>query len=64
MDLTLLLEGNSAGSGSGTTGSDGSITFRLRNAAPGTYTASVTDVTAAGYVWDDVDTPSNEYTKQ
>jgi len=44
--------------GTGTTGSDGIVIFTLNNAPSGTYTTTVTEVTAAGLTWDRV-TPSN-----
>lgn len=49
-------------SGTGTTLSDGTITFVLRNASPGTYSTVVTTVSAGSLTWDKV-TPSNSYTK-
>ena len=51
-----------AGSGSGTTGTDGTVTFKLKNAKSGTYTTQVTAVAAAGLTWDGV-TPENYFTK-
>ena len=47
---------------SGTTATDGTITFSLKNAPSGTYTTTVTDVTAEGLTWDDM-TPTNEFPK-
>jgi subtilisin family serine protease len=47
----------------GTTASDGTVSFVLRNAASGTYTTTVTALTAAGLSWDGV-TPSNSFVKQ
>lgn len=51
-------------SGTATTGSDGSITFSLKNAPSGCYTTTVTDVTASGLQWSPIDTPLNEECKQ
>ncbi len=48
--------------GTGTTGTDGTVTYRLNNAPSGTYTTTVTNVTAAGLTWDGI-TPPNEFTK-
>jgi len=48
--------------GSSTTGTDGTATFSLKNAPSGTYTTTVTDVTAAGLTWDGI-TPENGFTK-
>lgn len=53
---------NPYSSGTGTTGTDGTVTFKLTNAPSGTYTTTVTDVTAEGLTWDDV-TPENSFTK-
>lgn len=49
-------------SGTATTGSDGYVTFSLKNAPSGTYTTTITDVTASGLTWDGV-TPLNSTTK-
>lgn len=38
--------------GTGTTGSNGAITFTIKNAPSGTYTTEVTNVSADGYTWD------------
>jgi hypothetical protein len=45
-----------------TTGTDGTLTYKLRNAPSGTYTTTVTDVTTAGLTWDGL-TPDNGYEK-
>ena len=60
--LTNTTTGDSWGPATGTTGTDGTVTFTLKNFPPGTYTATVNDVTAAGLTWDGV-TPSNSFTK-
>ena len=44
--------------GTGTTGTDGTVTFSLKNAPSGCYTTTVTDVTASGLTWDDT-SPAN-----
>jgi len=46
----------------GTTGADGTVTFKLPNAPSGCYTTTVTDVTAEGLTWDGV-TPENGFCK-
>ncbi len=46
----------------GTTGSDGTITFSFNNASSGTYTTTVTGVIATSLTWDGI-TPSNSFTK-
>ena len=48
--------------GTGTTGTDGTVTFRLRRAPSGCYETTVTGVTAEGLTWDGV-TPTNKYCK-
>jgi subtilisin family serine protease len=51
-------------SGSGTTGTNGQITFQIANAPTGKYTTTVTGVTAAGgYTWDGVQPPDPGFTK-
>ncbi|MEO7430065.1 MAG: S8 family serine peptidase [Acidimicrobiales bacterium] len=49
-------------SGTGTTGSSGSMTFRATNAPSGTYTTTVTGVSGTGLTWVG-GTPSNSYNK-
>ena len=49
-------------SGTGTTGTDGTVTFKFPNAPSGPYTTEVTGVTAVGLTWDG-DTPENSYNK-
>jgi subtilisin len=49
--------------GSGTTGSDGTVTFSLKNAPSGSYKTTVTDVTAAGLTWDET-SPANGFDKE
>ena len=39
--------------GTGTTGTDGTLTYKLKNAPSGYYTTNVTAVTAAGLDWDE-----------
>jgi len=62
VSIDLSRDGTPAGSGTGTTGTDGSVTFQLRNAPSGLYTTAVTDVTADGLTWDGA-TPANSFTK-
>ena len=47
---------------SGTTGSTGTVSFKVPGAPSGTYSSVVTGVVAAGYTWDGK-TPDNSYTK-
>ena len=46
----------------GTTGTDGTVTFRETNAPPGIYSTTVTNVTVEGLTWDEV-IPVNEFEK-
>jgi hypothetical protein len=48
--------------GTGTTGTVGTLTFGRKNAPSGTYTTKVTNVTAPGLMWDGI-TPPNSFTK-
>jgi hypothetical protein len=49
-------------SGTGTTGTNGTVTFKLVNASSGCYSTTVTNVTAAGLTWDGA-TPANSFCK-
>ena len=62
ISIDLFRDESPAGSGSGTTGAGGTVTFTLKNAKSGLYTTVVTDVTAAGLTWDGV-TPDNDFIK-
>ncbi|HYE97289.1 MAG TPA: Ig-like domain-containing protein [Planctomycetota bacterium] len=62
VSIRVSHEGGSTASGTSSTGSDGRVTFKWRNAPSGTYTTLVTAVSAAGYDWDGV-TPPNSFTK-
>lgn len=63
VSIGLLRNGSLDSSGTGTTGTNGTITFTRRNAPSGDYTTDVTNVAAAGLNWDGI-TPPNSYTKQ
>jgi len=62
VSIDTYLDGSLYAKGTGTTGTDGTLTYRLKNAPSGTYTTTVTDVTAAGLTWDG-GTPENSFTK-
>ena len=62
VSIDLSRDGKLVGSGTGLTATDGTITFKLKNAKSGCYTTTVTNVTAEGLTWDDV-TPTNEFCK-
>ncbi len=60
--IKLFRDGSLVGSGTGTTGTNGTVTFTLKNAWSGCYTTTVTEVTADGLTWDD-SIPTNELCK-
>lgn len=62
VSIDVFRDNAPAASGSGTTGTNGTVTFSLKNAKSGTYTSDVTDVTAAGLTWVDF-TPENGFDK-
>lgn len=62
VSIELYRNGSLYASGTGTTGTDGKVTFKAQNAPSGTYTTTVTNVTATGLTWDGV-TPENSFTK-
>jgi len=62
VSMDLFRDGSLVASGTGTTGTDGAVTFSLKNAASGCYTTTVTDVTAAGLTWDGT-TTANQFCK-
>jgi len=62
VSVSVTLDGQSYATETGTTGADGTVAFYLKNAASGTYSTRVTNVTAVGLTWDG-DTPLNEYVK-
>jgi subtilisin family serine protease len=50
--VSLTLSGPTNQSGTGTTGSDGTVTFKYPNAPSGTYTATVTNIEASGLIFE------------
>ncbi len=62
VSITLSRNGASYGSATGTTGTDGKVTFKATNAPSGCYTTTVTKVTASGLTWDGL-TPANQFCK-
>ena len=62
VSIDLFRDGSLVANGTGTTGTDGTVTFQLSGAKKGCYTTTVTDATAAGLTWDGV-TPANEFCK-
>ncbi len=62
VSIRLSRNGSLDATGTGTTGSGGTVTFSRKNARSGDYTTEVTDVTAAGLNWDGM-TPAKAFTK-
>ncbi len=62
VSIDLSRDGSFVASGTNTTETDGTVTFTLKNAAPGCYATIVTAVTAAGLTWDGA-TPDNDSCK-
>ena len=62
VSINLTLNDNVVGSGTGTTGSTGMVTFSYKNALSGHYETKITGVTATGLTWDGA-TPPNGYDK-
>jgi len=63
VSMTLSHDSGTSWNGAGTTGSDGTVTFSLKNAPSGCYGTAVTDVVTEGLlIWDGI-TPANELCK-
>lgn len=62
VSITLSHDSGTSWSGSGTTGTNGAVTFTLKNAPSGCFATTVTNVTAAGLTWNGV-TPANRFCK-
>jgi subtilisin len=62
VSIDLSLDGSVIGSGTGMTGTDGKVTFSLKNAPSGHYETKVTAVSVAGLTWDGI-TPANGFDK-
>ena len=60
--VSVTILGPTPGGGTATTDAAGTVSFRINNAASGTYTTEVNAVTAAGLTWDGI-TPTNSYSK-
>lgn len=61
VSVTVLRNGTSIGTATGTTSSSGTVAFVVRGASTGTYTTHIDDITASGLTWDSK-TPSNSTT--
>jgi subtilisin family serine protease len=62
VSIDVYLEGPYV-SYTGTTGTDGTVTFKKNNAPSGTYTTTVTAVIAGELIWDGVTPPENSFIK-
>lgn len=62
VSIDVDLDGSLYSSGTGTTGKDGTVTFKVTNAPSGCYETTVTNVVANGLNWDGT-TPENESCK-
>jgi len=62
VSITLSHDSGTSWNGTGTTGTDGTVTFGLKNAPSGCYTTTVTGVAVTGLTWDGV-TPANNFCK-
>jgi len=62
VSIDLYRDGALVASGTGITGTDGMLTFTLKNAKSGCYETTVTNVTAEGLTWGGL-TPANEFCK-
>ena len=58
VSITLSHDSGTSWNGTGTTGTNGTITFTLKNAPSGCYKTAVTNVVAEGLTWDGL-TPTN-----
>jgi len=62
VSIKVNLDDTNYVSSTGTTGTDGTVTFKLPSAPSGIYTTDVTGVTAVGLIWEG-STPENSYNK-
>jgi hypothetical protein len=62
VSIEVYREGSLYVSYTGTTGTDGTVTFKKNNAPSGTYTTTVIEVTAGELIWDGV-IPENRFIK-
>jgi hypothetical protein len=62
VSIQLNLDSGASWTSSATTGDDGTMRLRLRNAPAGVYSTVITNVAAGSLNWDDT-TPTNSYSK-
>jgi subtilisin family serine protease len=60
VSVSVAREGGSSASGTGTTGSNGIVTFQIKNAAAGCYVTDVTNITGTNVAFDGAE-PTNRY---
>jgi len=58
-----LVNGDNSWTATGTTSSTGNVGFTLKNSPSGTYTTTITGVSASGLNWDGVTPTENSFTK-
>lgn len=64
VDIDVVRDGAPFGSGTGaTTNANGDVTYTSKNAASGVYEITVTNIAAAGLVFDSASTPANAFAK-
>ena len=63
VSVQVKRNGAAYATGTATTGSTGQVAFQINNAPAGTYTTTITNVTATGYTWDGVQPSDPGYTK-
>ena len=61
--VSVTISGPKSATDTGITDALGEVTFSISNAPSGTYTTTMTDVTAIGFTWDGT-TPANSYDKR
>ncbi|HBY06869.1 MAG TPA: peptidase S8 [Chloroflexi bacterium] len=55
VSLSISLGGSVIATGSGVTGSDGTVTFSLKTKSTGTFISTVTNVTHSSFTWDGIE---------
>ena len=62
VSITLTRQQGGSWSGTGTTGTNGKVTFALRDSPSGCYTTTINSVTKQGLTWDGI-SPTNQFCK-
>lgn len=63
VSISVTFGSQPLGAGTATTGSNGEVTFIVRNANPGAYSTEVTNIASAGLTFDTGSTPINTFVK-